>query len=218
MKMLNTFVIVGALAMSAPAFAKDTKNAAKKTDAKAAAQSTTLKVDPSASEVKWAGSKKLVNTVHHGTLKVKDGEIMLNGEQITGGTINLDMTSINDEDLADPKDKAKLEGHLKSPDFFDVEKNPTATFKITSAKPVKDSKDGLTHQVTGDLTIKGKTSPVTIPVTIKREGDKAEASGKAVVDRTKYDVRYGSGKFFDNLGDKVINDEIKLDIKVVASK
>jgi polyisoprenoid-binding protein YceI len=209
---LFSFVIVGL--MGSTAFAKDP------VPAKAAAIAPTkLKVDPAASEVRWEGSKKVVNKAHNGTVNIQSGEIVLAGEQITGGTITLDMKSITDKDLeSSPKDKAKLEGHLKSPDFFDVEKYPTATFTITSAKPVKDSKDGLTHEVVGDLAMKGKTHPVTIPVTITRNGDTAEAKGKAVVDRSKYDVRYGSGKFFDNLGDKVINDEIKLDLKIVAKK
>jgi polyisoprenoid-binding protein YceI len=212
---LFSFVVIGL--MSTPALAKDAAKAV--ADKAAAIAPTKLKVDPAASEVRWEASKKVVSTVHHGTVNIQSGEIVLAGEQITGGTITLDMKSISNKDLeSSPKDKAKLEGHLKSPDFFDVEKYPTATFTIKSAKPVKDSKDGLTHDVTGDLAMKGKTQPVTIPVTITRNGDSAEAKGKAVVDRTKYDVRYGSGKFFDNLGDKVINDDIKLDLKVVAKK
>lgn len=207
---LSTLVVAGVA--TAPAFAKD----APKT---ATTAPTTLKVDTAASIVNWEGSKKLVKSTHNGTVNIQSGEIVLAGEQITGGTITLDMKSITDKDLeSSPKDKAKLEGHLKSPDFFDVEKYPTATFKITSAKPIKNSKDGLTHEVIGDLTMKGKTNPVTIPVTISRTGDSAEAKGKAVVNRAKYDVRYGSGSFFDNLGDKVINDDIKLDLKVVAKK
>ena len=217
MKMLLSSLVVAAVFSATPAKAdKQDKKAAAKP---AATAPTSMKIDAANSEVKWEGSKKLIKSAHTGTVKVQSGEIQLAGEEITGGTIVLDMKSISNADLkSSPKDQAKLEGHLKSPDFFDVEKYPTANFKITAVKALKNAKDGLTHEITGDLSMKGKTHPVTFPVTITRNGDKAEAQGVATVDRTKYEVRYGSGKFFDNLGDKVINDEIKLDIKVVASK
>ncbi len=211
-----SFVVVGLMGglMGSTALAKDPVPAAKALST----APTKLKVDPAASEVRWEGSKKVVKDAHQGTVNVQSGEIILAGDQITGGTITLDMKSISNTDLeSSPKDKAKLEGHLKSPDFFDVEKYPTATFTIKSAKPVK-GKDGSTHEFTGDLSMKGKTSPVTIPVTVNRTGDSAEAKGKAVVDRSKFDVRYGSDSFFDNLGNKVISNDIKLDLKIVAKK
>ena len=216
---INSILALTVVAMASSAstsFAKTTPAKATKADSSAA----TWKVDAEQSAVKWEGGKKLVTTTHHGTVKVKSGELQAKGDEITGGRVDIDMTSIADEDLsASPKDQSKLVGHLKSKDFFSIEEFPTANFKITSMKPMKSvAPGGATHEVTGDLTIKGKSNPVTFPMTVTKSGDMATATGMMTFDRTKYDIRYGSGKFFENLGDKVIKDEVKLDLKIVAKK
>ncbi len=169
-------------------------------------------LDSAGSSLKWTGKK--VTGQHTGTVALKSGNVDLDKNAIKGGEFEIDMASIKDSDITSEKDNAKLVGHLKSDDFFGVEKNPTAKFKITSVKELKGQKDA-THEVTGDLTIKGKTAPVTFPAKIEIKGDKATAKGTVTVDRTKYDVKYGSGKFFENLGDKMINDnfELALDLK-----
>lgn len=179
-----------------------------------------MKLDPAASQIKWEGSKKIVKSSHYGNVKLKSGEVQMTGDALTGGTFEIDMASIVSEDLASaPKDKAKLEGHLKNDDFFAVDKYPTSKFTITNVKALKAAKVGEpTHEITGDLTIKGKTNTVTFPAVVTSVADKAEAKAKIVIDRTKWDIRYGSGKFFDNLGDKVINDDIKFDVTLVAKK
>lgn len=209
----NAFFALALLAAASHADAANTKTA------KPAAGLTVMKLDPATSEVKWEGSKKLVKSAHNGLVKVKSGEIQMNGDQLTGGTFEIDMTSITNNDLAsDPKNQGKLIGHLKSEDFFAVDKHPHATFKISSVKTLKPAKAGdPTHEITGDLTIKGKTNPVTFPAVITTAAGKAEAKANIVIDRTKWDIRYGSGKFFDNLGDKVINDDIKFDVKLNAT-
>ena len=122
-------------------------------------------------------------------------------EKLTGGSFVIDMTTINSTDL-EGEYKGKLEGHLKSDDFFGVENNPIATLVF---KDVTSSGKNA-YTVSGDLTIKGKTNPVTFTISIY--GSKATASLK--VDRTKYDVRYGSTSFFDGLKDKAIYDEFDL--------
>src|SRR5690606_22867425 len=124
------------------------------------------------------------------------------------------MTSIIVEDLKDPEYNGKLVGHLKSDDFFSVDKFPVATFKITSVKPT--NKNLGTHEVTGNLTIKGITHAVKFPATIEFKDGLATAKGKLKVDRTKYNIRYGSGKFFENLGDKMIDDNFEIELNVIS--
>lgn len=215
---MKNLILIGAIAslMASPALAK--KEATKPTKPTPAAG--LMKVDPAASTVGWTGKKVLVNSAHSGTIKLKSGEIEVTNGNITKGNFVMDMTSITNEDLkADPKGKGKLEGHLKSADFFDVAKHPEATFKMTSAKTLPNPAPGKpTHEITGDLTLKGTTKPVTFPATVTMTGDKAEATATLTIDRTNWDVRYGSGKFFEGLGDKVIADEIALNVKLTATK
>ncbi len=151
------------------------------------------------STVTWKGYK--VTGSHYGTINLKEGALMFDGDQLTGGEFVVDMTTLISTDLAG-ESKGKLEGHLKSDDFFGVESNPTSKLVFTSVKATGKN----SYKVTGDLTIKGKTNPVTFDVSVY--GNKATATMK--VDRSKYDVKYGSGSFFDNLGDKTIYDEFDL--------
>lgn len=151
------------------------------------------------SKVVWKGYK--VTGSHEGTINIKSGSLTFNEGKLIGGDFVVDMTSLVDTDL-NGEMKGKLEGHLKSDDFFGVENNPTATLvfkKVTAA-----GKNA--YNVTGDLMIKGKTNPITFTISIY--GNKATASLK--IDRTKYDVKYGSTSFFDGLKDKAIYDEFDL--------
>ncbi len=157
-------------------------------------------VDAKASKITWLGEK--IGGEHKGTIVLKSGEFTEKGNKIVSGNFVMDMTSIKDTDLDDEGYRTKLEGHLKSDDFFGVEKHPTANLIITSSEPFKGGK----AKVKGDLTIKGKTNPIEFEVV--RSGKSYK--GKLVVDRSKYDVRYGSKSFFDNLGDKVIYDEFNI--------
>ena len=161
-----------------------------------------MTVDVDKSKITWKGYK--VTGEHEGTINLKSGVLMFDGNTLTGGKFEMDMTSINTTDLEGDY-KAKLDGHLKSADFFGVEKHPTAKFEITKAV-----KSGNTYKVTGDLTIKEITNPITFDMTVN--GNTATANLK--IDRAKYDVRYGSGSFFDNLGDKTIYDEFDLNVNL----
>ena len=175
----------------------------------------TLKLDADQSVLNWTGTK--VTGKHQGTLKLKSGSLQLDHGQIKGGAFDIDMTSLVDTDLKDPDYKTKLETHLRSEDFFSVAKNPLAIFKITSVKPIANAAAGQPNQeITGDLTIKGITHPVTFPAVVTLGKVKAEATGTVKIDRTKYDIRYGSGKFFQGLGDKLINDDFTIDLKLVS--
>ncbi|TYP98154.1 polyisoprenoid-binding protein YceI [Tenacibaculum adriaticum] len=151
------------------------------------------------SKVVWKGYK--VTGSHEGTITLKSGSLSFEKEKLTGGEFVIDMTTIASTDLSGEY-KGKLEGHLKSDDFFGVEKFPTATLIFTNVK----AKGKNSYTITADLTIKGKTNPVSFEISIY--GNKATTSLK--VDRTKYDVKYGSTSFFDGLKDKAIYDEFDL--------
>jgi polyisoprenoid-binding protein YceI len=170
---------------------------------------TAYNVDTEQSKVQWTGRK--VTGEHTGTINIKAGALDVEGNKLVGGTFTIDMTTINDEDLSGEY-KAKLEGHLKSDDFFGVATHPTSTFVITEAK----AKKGNEYDITGNLTIKNITHEISFPATVKISGEQVTADAKIVVDRAKYDVRYGSDSFFDNLGDKVIYDEFDMVVNLVA--
>ena len=151
------------------------------------------------SKVVWKGYK--VTGSHEGTINIQSGFLTFDNDKLVGGEIVIDMTSLGSTDLQGEY-KGKLDGHLKSDDFFGVENHPTATLVFTNVTASGKN----SYNVTGDLTIKGKTNPITFAISIY--GNKATASLK--VDRTKYDVRYGSTSFFDGLKDKAIYDEFDL--------
>jgi len=160
-------------------------------------------VDVSGSKMTWIGKK--VTGEHTGHIHFKSGVLQFSGSDLSGGEFTVDMTSITCTDLPDEEYNMKLVGHLKSDDFFGVNNFKESTLKLTSVK-----KAGNKYDVTGDLTIKGKTNPVAFQV----DPSGNSFSGTIVVDRTLYDLRYGSGKFFDNLGDKMIYDEFELAFEV----
>lgn len=178
-----------------------------------AAKQATYEVKPADSKVTWEG-KKRIGDAHHGELAVKSGKLIVAGDKLTGGEFEVDMNSLKVSDLQDEGMNKKLTGHLRSDDFFSVDKHPTAKLVITKVAP---GKDGM-QQITGDLTIKGKKEKVTFPAEVKVAGDTVTAKSTITVDRTKYDVRYNSGKFFPNLGDKIINDEFTVNVDLTAKK
>ena len=151
------------------------------------------------SKVVWKGYK--VTGSHEGTIAINSGSLIFDGDKLTGGEFEIDMTSINTTDL-EGEYKDQLDGHLKSDDFFGVANHPKANLVFNNVTASGKN----SYNVTGDLTIKGKTEPISFTISIY--GNKATASLK--VDRTKYDVRYGSTSFFDNLKDKAIYDEFDL--------
>lgn len=193
--------------------------APKKGSAKAVAAGSALQayqLDTERSVLNWTGTK--VTGKHVGTVKLKSGNLQIKQGKIQEGAFEIDMTSLQDTDLQDPEYKKKLETHLRSDDFFGIEKHPVATFKVTSVKLISAAAAGQANQeVTGDLTIKGITHPVTFPALVTLGKDKAEATGTVKIDRTKYEIRYGSGKFFEGLGDKMIHDEFMVDLKLVGA-
>ena len=162
------------------------------------------KINVKKSFITWTGKK--VTGEHSGIIKFKDGVLSFKNKKVVGGVFTADMTTLQNTDQTG-KDKAKLEGHLKSPDFFDTEGFKTAklVFKTITYKKKNN------YEVTADLTIKGKTNPVKFDLVII--GNKADAN--FVIDRTKYGIQYGSGSFFDDLGDQTIYDEFDLNVSLV---
>lgn len=173
--------------------------------------SEVLMVDLEGSEVKWYG-EKLVGNGHGGTVMLNEGELMRDGENFVGGNFVIDMTTItSDEGLTG------LEDHLKNEDFFEVETYPEATFEITEIEQDGTLQEG-THMVSGNLEIKGISRNISFPATVVESETAYEMTAKFVIDRTEWDVRFGSGKFFDDLGDNVISDEMQFEVKLLANK
>jgi polyisoprenoid-binding protein YceI len=157
------------------------------------------------SNIDWVGKK--VTGAHNGTIAVKEGEIVLNDGKFTGGKFIIDTTSIKILDVTDPATNAQFFGHLASDDFFSIEKYPEATLQVTSVSG---------NHVEGDLTIKGITHPVSFDVTISVNNDLLTATGKLVIDRTKYEMKFRSGNFFKDLGDTLIYNDFELNVNVTA--
>jgi polyisoprenoid-binding protein YceI len=170
------------------------------------------KVDTKQTKVNWVGRK--VVGEHSGNISISEGKLLAGAKGLTGGTFVMDMKSITNTDLTDAGYNAKLVGHLKSDDFFGTDKYPTATLKIKNATKTA----GDEYKVKGDLTIKGITKEVEFPATVKISEKDVKAKAKILVDRTKYDIKYGSGSFFDNLGDKAIENNFELNVDLVATK
>jgi len=157
------------------------------------------------SNIAWAGKK--VTGAHNGTIAIKEGELILNGGQLAGGEVLVDMASIKILDVTDPATNAQFAGHLASDDFFSTEKYPEATLEITAVSG---------KHVEGRLTIKGISHPVGFDAAVNINGDVLTATGKLVIDRTKYGMRFRSGNFFKDLGDTLIYNDFELTITVTA--
>ncbi len=172
----------------------------------------TLKVDTKSSSVTW-GAKKVTGT-HAGTVPLESGSLVVDGDKLKGGSFVADIKNLVVTDITDKEMNGKLTGHLKSDDFFSVEKHPQAKLVISSVTP----KGGNAYDVTGKLTIKGITEEVKFPATVKSDAQKVTATAKVTIDRTKYDIKFRSTNFFENLGDKAIDNDFTLDVNLVANK
>lgn len=169
------------------------------------------------SKIKWIGRRFLGS--HYGWINFKNGSIIFDGERIISGNFEVDMNTIVNEDLTDESLNQKLVGHLKSDDFFGVEKFSTSSFSITHSTLLKNAKPGEPNiAITGQLTIKGIAHTISFPAFVKPEGNTLRAKATIEIDRTKFNVRYGSGSFFDNLGDNVIYDNFTLELNLVFDK
>lgn len=172
----------------------------------------TADIDVSRSYIEWTGKKILGQ--HSGKVFLESGTFDLNKGLLAGGSFTIDMTSIKDTDLTDKDYNKKLVGHLKSADFFNVVGFPTATLKVT--KVLKLTNKANSYNLTCDLTIKGITKSITFPATFKAAGKGFEGNATLTIDRTRWDVRYGSSSFFEGLGDKAILNDVELKVHVFS--
>lgn len=159
----------------------------------------------SQSNIDWVGRK--VTGAHDGTIAIKQGTLTLDEGKLAGGNFVIDTTSIKILDVTDPATNAQFAGHLASDDFFAIDRYPEATFEISKVN---------NNHVEGDLTIKGVTQPVGFDASVSVAGDTLTASGKIVIDRTKYGIRFRSGNFFKDLGDTLIYNDFDLNVTITA--
>ena len=181
-----------------------------------AATGTEYTVDVSQSEILWTGSKPTGST-HNGKIKLNEGTVLVNDGSVTGGKFSLDMNSIENVDLSPDDGKAKLEGHLKSDDFFGVEQYPTGTFVITNVSAVSGN-PAATHKITGNLTLRDKTNSITFDANIITTDTKLVVTSPAfTINRTQWDVNFNS-TVLNTVKDKLINDDISLILNITATK
>jgi len=190
-------ILVGLAFVMSTLFVSTTTNAQKSLD---------LKLDKS--KLEWTGKK--VTGEHHGHVTFKSGKLVMKGTKIVGGEFVMDMTTIKNTDIKSDKYRGDLEKHLRSDDFFGVQKFPESKFVIKESKYLTSG----SILVKGEITIKGITKPLEFEVDSHKHGESVYVSGSMMIDRTQFDIRYGSGSFFDNLGDRTINNdfEIKFDL------
>ena len=171
-------------------------------------------IDTKESIITWKGSMVFdFGEEHVGYVYISKGELMIEKDSLVGGTAEIDMKTIEYKDKESKNTPVK---HLKSPDFFDVEKFPISTFAITKIESVNVR--SKTIKVTGNLTIKGITNPVTFPAKMEVKDGIVRANGKIVIDRTQWGIRYRSGKFYDNLADQAVSDDFEIQMNIVAKK
>jgi len=182
------------------------------TSASAVSLGEKYRIDTTESVVTWEGSMLFsFEKEHIGYVHLSKGELMIEKGQLVGGAVEIDMNTIEYKDKEDKNTPIK---HLKSADYFDVEKFPTSAFTITKVESV--IRDNI--KITGNLTIKGITNEVTFPARIEVKDGLVKANGKLTFDRTAWGIRYRSGKFYDNLADQAVSDDVQLEMKIVAGK
>ncbi len=174
------------------------KNSAEKTD-----------IDLKLSKLEWTGKK--LGGEHYGEIQLSSGHLTFTKNKLTGGAFEMDMASITCVDITDQKSNKRLVDHLKSEDFFSAARFPKSTFIITKV----ESKSTTEYLVTGDLTIKGKTNPITFMAKVNATNNETIAEATLVFDRSKFDVKFGSQSFFENLGDKLVYDDVDMTVKLV---
>ena len=171
-----------------------------------------VEVNTDASRLMWVGSK--LTSSHQGEINLKSGELEIKDGKLVGGQFVIDMTSIKNTDIEDEESRNKLEKHLKDEDFFGVDKHPESKIKITKAVSVNKED----YKITADLTIKEITHSISFSANVKIDNDAFLATSIIKFDRTKWDIKYNSKSFFEDLGDYMILDEIELKLFLLSEK
>ena len=200
---MNTFMtLFASMALTLTAFASNNNDG-----------TTRYKVDASSSSLTWHATK--VTGEHMGTVNVANGYFTVTDGNLTSANVIVDMQTIACTDL-EGEWGDKLVGHLNSDDFFNVSEHKTSSFTLRNMTPLKDASGDATHTVTGDFTIRGITKSVTFDAKVTNTGDAYAIEGSAVLNRAEFDVKYGSGSFFENLGDNLIHDNFTVGFNLVA--
>lgn len=213
-KMFKIFTLVAIITFaSCGEKAKEAETTKAKEAAVAEVTAETYTVNTTDSNIEWKGFKPTGS--HTGTIAVKEGSLSINDGVIESGNFVIDMNSIVVTDIpAEEEGNGKLVGHLKNADFFNVEAHPTATFEVTGV----ETTEGKT-MLSGNLTIKEKTNNISFPVTITETDNNVTLMSETfTIDRSKWNIEYGSKSFFDNLGDKFINDDMEIKVSLTATK
>ena len=215
MKKIGSLILTAVFIFALTSCGNKTNNKIEGTDAQAVAngEGVKLAVDSTQSVIEWVGSK--VGGKHNGTLTLKNGEITVNDSTIAAGTFTIDMKTVKALDQSEDMNKM-LANHLMSPDFFDVENNPEASFSITAAQPIANN-DSLNVQISGNLTLKGIEKNITFKAKATKDGDVYKAVSEAfTIDRTQFGIVYKSKSTLNDIKEAFINDEIELKITIVA--
>jgi polyisoprenoid-binding protein YceI len=173
---------------------------------------TTFHIQPASSTVNWTGKKVL--GLHTGTVKVAGGHVEITDGIITGGKVEIDMESVTITDIADKQTHDEFLAHLRHDDFFSVDKFDIATLVISGSNKIAANK----YNIHGILTIKDISHQISFVCSVEIFTDFFHSLGEIIIDRTLYNIRYGSGKFIANLGNKLIHDEFVLQFKLIAQK
>lgn len=184
-------------------------------DANASADIVTYNVNKGT--INWTGSKVVGTSAHQGTISIALGDLRAKGNKVIAGQFTMDMKSIENTDLEAGKGKEKIEAHLKNEDFFDVTKFPTATFVLTGATPTTGTPD-VTHEITGNLTMKDITKSITIPANVAVVDNKLTAvTPSFTIDRTEWGIMYGSNSIAGIAKDKIISNDLALVLNIEAT-
>ena len=222
MKQTFFFALLILTLSAASCKSKGTEEAPAETNMTAAGPTDVFNVDIPRSELKWNAFKP--TGTHHGVIPIEGGKIYVSNGLITGGTIDFNISGIEVRDL-EGEDKEWLESHLKGTapgkedDFFNVQKYPKAYYTITGSTKLENDPLG-THMINGELTLRDITKPVSFKAKVDlASGDALKATAEPfVIDRSQWEIKFKSKKFFDDLKDDFINDEVKLELTVGALK
>lgn len=220
--MQKVSILIISLMLASSAWAEHHEGDHMKGESKDSVKYIVYKADTKESNIMWSGSKKFVDSAHTGTVNLKSGQIFFHNDKPVKGEFVVDMTSLTNSDLESDEYKKKLEGHLKSEDFFKVEDYKTASFTFNKVKDLGEGK----YEFTGEMEIRGVKKPKTITAKLNKNGNLVTTETKIKIDRTDYGVEYNSeqsgGNFFTRLfkggKDKIIKNDMEVNVKLVAKK
>ncbi|BAV09374.1 Polyisoprenoid-binding protein YceI [Filimonas lacunae] len=221
LKQALSLAVIGAVFLASCNDAPKTDAAATGEKQEAAATTgNSFNIDPTATTLEWHTAHKGGVDPHTGSLAITSGTLAVDNGALTGGSFVVSTASIQDKDLTDTAKRAMLEGHLKSPDFFDVAKYPTAKFEITKVEAYDSTKGasllpGATHFISGNLTLKDSTKNVTFPAKVTITAETVEAQANFNIDRTLWGMNY---KGPNNPQDWMIQKEVNLKLDLKAKK